>query len=192
MACTVVALILAAGHSRRFGGDKRQHPLGDGRTLLQTSLALPCALLDEVWLALRDDDPAPTALPGQVRVLQASASRLGMGHSIAASVERIRAESEADALMLLLADMPFIQPATLAQLIACASRDRICRPTYQGQPGHPVVFGRAFWPQLCQLEGDHGARALLQAHPSSIRTLALDDPGVLMDIDRPSDLPIGP
>ncbi|MCO7631411.1 MULTISPECIES: NTP transferase domain-containing protein [Pseudomonas] len=189
MTTTAVALVLAAGHSQRFGSDKRQQRLDTGQTLLEASLALPCARLAEVWLALRDDDRAPATLPAKVRVLQSGASRLGLGHSIAASVERIAQASDAQVLALFLADMPFIRPATFEALLACADAAHICRPAYQGRPGHPVLFGRAFWPALCQLEGDNGARAVLQAHPGAVRTVDVADPGVLLDIDRPADLP---
>ncbi|MDF0731804.1 nucleotidyltransferase family protein [Pseudomonas entomophila] len=186
---TSCALILAAGHSQRFGSDKRQHRLPDGQTLLQASLALPCAHLDEIWLALRADESIPDWLPADVRVLQSPASRLGLSHSIAASVARIAQASKAETLAVFLADMPFIRPATLHALLAAASPERICRPACQGRPGHPVLFGRAFWPALAQLQGDNGARAVLQTHPEAVLTLELGDPGVLQDIDRPSDLP---
>ena len=159
MPCTVTALVLAAGHSRRFGSDKRQHLLSSGQTLLQASLQLPCVQLGEVWLALRDDDPAPVGLADNVRILQSSSSRLGLGHSIATSVAQISTASNAQGLLVMLGDMPFIQPATLAALLAKADRRLIIRPTYQGKPGHPVLFGREWWPQLCTLTGDEGAPA---------------------------------
>lgn len=189
MPCTVTALVLAAGHSRRFGSDKRQHLLSSGQTLLQTSLQLPCAQLGEVWLALRDDDPAPLGLADNVRILQSSSSRLGLGHSIASSVAQISTASNAQGLLVMLGDMPFIQPATLAALLARADSRLIIRPTYQGKPGHPVLFGRAWWPQLCILTGDEGARSVLLGNPQAVRNIELGDPGVLLDIDRPGDVP---
>lgn len=189
MPCTVTALVLAAGHSRRFGSDKRQHLLSSGQTLLQTSLQLPCAQLGEVWLALRDDDPAPVGLADNVRILQSSSSRLGLGHSIASSVAQISTASNAQGLLVMLGDMPFIQPATLAALLAKADRRLIIRPTYQGKPGHPVLFGRAWWPQLCTLTGDEGAHSVLLGNPQAVRNIELGDPGVLLDIDRPGDVP---
>ncbi|MGE7991107.1 nucleotidyltransferase family protein [Pseudomonas sp. NPDC089554] len=191
MPVTSCALVLAAGQSRRFGSDKRQHRLADGQTLLLASLALPCALFDEVWLALRAGEALPANLPPKVRVLQSADSLLGLSHSIAASVERIAQASSAQALAVFLADMPFIQPATVHALLAQAAAERICRPAWQGRPGHPVVFGRAFWPALCELQGDNGARAVLASQPQALLTLELEDPGVLQDIDHPGDLPAG-
>ncbi|HEY7776275.1 MAG TPA: nucleotidyltransferase family protein, partial [Kineobactrum sp.] len=59
---------------------------------------------------------------------------------------------------------------------------------WQGRRGHPVAFGRAWFGALASLSGDRGARALIQANPGKCRELAVADPGILLDIDRPSDL----
>lgn len=191
MTCKVAALVLAAGYSRRFGSDKRNQCLDDGQTLLEASLALPCARLDEVWLVLRPGEPRPSGLPETIRVVQSASTRLGLGHSIAAGAEQMARASQADALAVFLADMPFVTPATLDALLATCDAEHIGVPTHGGQPGHPVVFGRSFWPELCQLAGDSGARAVLQRHAHAVRRVAVDDPGILLDIDRPADLSRG-
>ncbi|CAG8863573.1 Purine catabolism protein PucB [Pseudomonas fluorescens] len=191
MTSNVAALMLAAGYSRRFGSDKRQHCLDDGQTLLDASLVLPCATLDEVWLVLRPDDSRPLSLPAAVQVVQSTTTRLGLAHSIAAGVSEVAQVSPATALAIFLADMPFITTATLDALLATSDAAHICVPTYHGRPGHPVVFGRSFWPELRQLAGDSGAREVLQRHAHAVRRVAVDDPGILLDIDRPSDLPRG-
>ncbi|MFI8735183.1 NTP transferase domain-containing protein [Ectopseudomonas toyotomiensis] len=185
----VAALMLAAGYSRRFGGDKRRATLADGRSLLAASLTLPCSMLEEVWLMLRPDE-APTGmdLPTGVRVLQNAASAQGMGHSLAAGAERLLAESNADAVAIFLADMPAIHRDSLETLIAHSSANNIVLPSYRGKRGHPVLFGRDFWPQLATLSGDVGARQVLQQNPNAVRIVELDDPGVLQDIDTPADL----
>lgn len=188
MTCKVAALVLAAGYSRRFGSDKRSQCLDNGLTLLEASLAVPCARLDEVWLVLRPGERPPLALPGTVRIVQSASTRLGLAHSIAAGTEQIARASQADALAIFLADMPFLAPATLEALLATCDAEHIGVPTHGGQPGHPVVFGRSFWPELCQLAGDSGARTVLQRHAHAVRRVAVDDPGILLDIDRPADL----
>ena len=181
--------MLAAGYSRRFGADKRRATLADGRSLLTASLALPCSMLGEVWLVLRPDEaPAALDLPTGVRIVQNPATAQGMGHSLAAGAERLMAESHADAAAIFLADMPAIRRDSLEALIACASSGNIVLPSYQGKRGHPVLFGRAFWPQLATRNGDAGAKPVLLQHPEAVRIVELDDPGVLQDIDTPADL----
>ena len=184
----IAALMLAAGYSRRFGADKRRLQLGDGRSLLSASLALPCSMLEEVWLVLRPDE-APAALDLQtgVRIVQNPATAQGMGHSLAAGAERLLAESGAEAAAIFLADMPSIRRDSLEVLMACASSDNIVLPSYQGKRGHPVLFGRDFWPQLATLSGDAGAKPVLQQHPEAVRIVELDDPGVLQDVDTQED-----
>ncbi|MBZ9663142.1 nucleotidyltransferase family protein [Pseudomonas sp. LMG 31766] len=186
---SIAALMLAAGYSRRFGADKRRLQLGDGRSLLAASLALPCSMLEEVWLVLRPDETsAELGLSAGIRLVQHPATAQGMGYSLAAGAKRLLAESSAMAVAIFLADMPHIRRDSLETLLACASTDKILLPSYQGKRGHPVLFGRDFWPQLAALSGDVGARPVLQQNAEALRIVELADPGVLQDIDTPQDL----
>ncbi len=180
--------MLAAGYSRRFGADKRRLVLDDGRSLLAASLALSCSMLDETWLVLRPDETgAELGLSAGIRLVQHPATAQGMGHSLAAGAERLLAESSADAVAIFLADMPHIRRDTLETLLAHASADNIVLPSYQGKRGHPVLFGRDFWPQLAALGGDAGARPVLEQNPEAVCIVALDDPGILQDVDTEED-----
>lgn len=185
----IAALMLAAGYSRRFGADKRRLVLGDGRSLLAASLELPCSMLEEVWLVLRPDETgAELGLPAGIRLVQHPATAQGMGHSLAAGAERLMVESNAMAVAIFLADMPHIRRDSLETLFAHVSADNIVLPSYQGKRGHPVLFGRDFWPQLATLSGDAGARTVLQQNAEAVRIVELADPGLLQDIDTPADL----
>ncbi len=64
---------------------------------------------------------------------------------------------------------------------------RSCAPCYAQQPGHPVGFSALLRKPLCQLRGDNGARELLQG--AAVHLLPLEHPGVVQDIDLPSQLP---
>lgn len=185
----VVGLMLAAGRSRRFGSDKRQAPMSDGQTLLLTSLLAAQQALPELWLVLRDDDePQGLGLNGNVHRVFSQAAAQGMGHSLADGVAALRAQTSADAVAILLGDMPWILPATITQLAAQADAEHIVVPTYNGEPGHPVIFGRQFWPALLGLEGDTGARSVLLANAHAVRRVAVADAGVVRDVDTPQAL----
>src|SRR5712675_1981848 len=110
----------------------------------------------------------------------------GMGTSLAAGV---RAAADAHGWVVALADMPFLHPETI-RVIAKALADgaAIAAPTYRGERGHPVGFAKRYFDELVSLHGDHGARDLLKRHSSLASLHEVDDPGVLRDIDRLSDL----
>jgi molybdenum cofactor cytidylyltransferase len=178
--------MLAAGFSRRFGSDKRRARLGNGQTLLAASLALPCTVLEEVWVVLRpEDDPRELSVPRGVRVLHSAHTAHGMGHSLADGVRSLAPHSEAEVLAIFLGDMPWIGAESLRCLLAQAAPDAIVVPTFAGQPGHPVLFGRSFWPELQLLRGDSGAREVIRANPQAVRRVAVSDPAIMRDVDTP-------
>lgn len=183
---SVVGLVLAAGFSRRFGTDKRRARLNSGETLLAASLTLPCSQLEEVWVVLRPEDDAETlAVPACVHIVRSESAALGMGHSLASGITAITQQAQADAVAVFLGDMPWVNVDSLGYLLAMASPEHIVVPIFQGQPGHPVIFGCKFWPELQQLTGESGAKALIQEHSQVIRYLEVNDPGILRDVDTP-------
>ncbi|TBU78424.1 nucleotidyltransferase family protein [Phytopseudomonas daroniae] len=182
----VAALVLAAGRGRRFGADKRLARLEDGRTLLAATLALAGEAFDEVWVVLRAEDP-PTLAAG-CRVVRCADADAGMGHSLAAGGRAVAQGSTVEALAVLLGDMPWISPHSLRLLQTRSDARSILLPEYRGQRGHPVIFGRRFWPALANCRGDQGARGLLLQEASACRILPVDDPGVVRDVDHRADL----
>ncbi|MEE4740093.1 nucleotidyltransferase family protein [Pseudomonas alliivorans] len=179
----VFALLLAAGRSRRFDGDKRLATLPCGRTLLRASIENALHVFNEVWVVLREEDD--TELLGvqlEVNVVRSPQADLGMGHSLASGIAALM-PSSADAVAVLLADMPWIQPATLQSLASMANPRRIALPGHDGQRGHPVIIGRDFWPLLLNLEGDQGAKSIIKSHPERCDVLVCEDPGILRDAD---------
>lgn len=189
----VVALIMAAGYSRRYGeADKRQELLADGRTLLATTVARTEQVFTQVRVAIREEDDAfRLGLAASTPLIRLRQAHLGLGASLAEAVAALGGDcrlNDSEAVAVLLGDMPRIHPATLRALQQQATRDTIWRPRYGGQPGHPVLFGRAFWPELEHLRGETGAKSLIQRHPSHYHTHDVDDAGTLFDIDTPDAL----
>ncbi|MCF7202379.1 nucleotidyltransferase family protein [Pseudomonas oligotrophica] len=185
----VAALVLAAGAASRFGSDKRRARLADGRTLLGSSLDAPMALLAEAWLVLRpEDDRQALGVPAETRVVRSETARAGMGHSLASGIDELLRASSATSAAIFLGDMPWLRRDTLVALAAHAAAHRIVVPSWHGRRGHPVIFGRQFWPELSRLDGDTGARALLQAHAAAVQVVEVDDLGVVLDVDTPESL----
>ncbi|MFA0918568.1 NTP transferase domain-containing protein [Pseudomonas tremae] len=184
----VFALILAAGRSRRFGSDKRQALLPCGRTLFTASVENACEVFSNVVVVLRaDDDARAMGVPAGVTIIRSEHADMGMGHSLASAVAAV-SNSQADAVAVLLADMPWIKPQTLRDLVRLADPSRIALPMHEGKRGHPVIIGRQFWTTLATLEGDQGAKALIISNPELCDVMDCNDSGVLRDADTPSAL----
>jgi molybdenum cofactor cytidylyltransferase len=107
----------------------------------------------------------------------------GMGDSIAAGVA---ACPQLSGWLIVLGDMPFILPASIERVVAEIADDAVSVPVHQGEYGHPVGFGCSFGAALMALSGDRGAKALFAQ--ARVVEVAVDDPGVLWDVDVPEKL----
>jgi molybdenum cofactor cytidylyltransferase len=77
-------------------------------------------------------------------------------------------------------------PSSIERVVAAIADDAVSVPVQDGEFGHPVGFGRAFGAGLLALSGDRGARPLFAQ--GRVVEVAVDDPGVLWDIDVPDFL----
>lgn len=189
-------IVLAAGRGQRFDPSGQQFKLNqklkDGATVIHRTVETVAQVFSEFQIVAR------AASNFEAQFLQRYGAHLrlcpeaekGMGHSLAFGVSQLAPECEA--CLVVLADMPWLQVTTLQRLRAQLLRDldvattTIIAPTYQGQRGHPVGFARVHFADLMSLQGDQGARALLKSYP--VQEIAVDDVGVLRDLDTPADL----
>lgn len=183
-----VGLILAAGAGQRFGSDKRRAQLADGNSLLRATVLRAQEAFSDVRVVIKaEDDAQALAIPSDVQLVRAAQAKQGMGSSLAAGIQSL-ANTQATAVAVLLGDMPWISVATLEQLRAQADAEHIVVAYCGGQRGHPVLFGRRFWPQLMQLQGENGAKGLIASHAQQVIAVTLSDKGILRDVDTPADL----
>lgn len=182
--------MLAAGFSRRFGGIKLSAMLANGNTVLQQSSRLLQHTINDILVVTRPDLLAAGVLRGtgfdDTSIVLCQDAELGMGHSLACGVRALPAHW--DACLVCLADMPFIKTSTLQQILSRAAPDRIVIPQHQQQNGHPICFGRDFFSELAKSQGDTGGREVIKRHPDNIEFIAVNDAGILQDIDTPEDL----
>ncbi|MCH4899228.1 MULTISPECIES: nucleotidyltransferase family protein [unclassified Pseudomonas] len=197
MSRSIGVIVLAAGEGSRFrevAGADKDKLLADctGRdgavrsVIEQVLVSLPASLDQRVLVTTE-------ARPQAMRMAQAygcdivSIESTGMGDSIAAGVA---ACPDADGWLIVLGDMPFILPSSMERVVAAIAEDAVSVPTLNGDYGHPVGFGRSFAAGLMSLSGDRGARPLFAQ--GRVIEVAVDDPGVLWDIDVPDALVFPP
>lgn len=184
----IVGVLLAAGGARRFGGGKLLARLADGTPLAVAAARNLVAALPDSLAVIAPGDPVLAGVlqgAGLRLVINPEAGR-GMGRSIARGVA---SAAHAGGWLIALGDMPRVRPATIAALAAALDGpEAIAAPFHDGRRGNPVAFGAGWRAALCALDGDQGARALLQSHPLALRRVDLDDPGIFLDVDLPADL----
>jgi molybdenum cofactor cytidylyltransferase len=184
----ISAILLAAGLGSRFGGDKLLHPLPAGLAIgAQAARNLIAAGLNVVAVVKPGDAQLAEMLEREgCRVTVCSQALRGMGASLA---HGIATSLDADGWVIALADMPSIRSATISAVVHELESGRdLVAPTYKGQRGHPVAFGKRFSEQLLALDGDAGARDVVAAYKSELVLIECDDPGILHDVDRREDL----
>ncbi len=188
-------IVLAAGSSRRFGDDKRKQKLATGKSVTEQSILNAAAALEQVMVVLRFGDQAyleelshTINLPN-VTYFRAPDSARGMAHSLSNAVHQV---SDWDGAVVLLADMPFLLPDTIRQLVKTWEKHRqnepIVMPEIDGKIGHPVLFPQIYFAEIERLEGDRGARPVIEDHEQKVITVVVEDRGILQDIDRPEDI----
>jgi molybdenum cofactor cytidylyltransferase len=95
------------------------------------------------------------------------------------------------AVLICLGDMPLVGPDVLNSIIAAydlAEGREVVRPSFGGQRGNPVLWGKRFFPELLKLSGDAGARQILQAHMEFVAEVPVPTDSVLQDFDTPEML----
>lgn len=181
----VSAIVLAAGESKRMGQLKQLMSLGDGTIIERSVDNLLASGIGEVIVVLghRAGEVAGAIAGRPVKTVVNPAYRQGMSTSILAGLGLV--SSEAEAVMLALADQPFIDGSAVNRLIEeFLDHDRgIVVPTYRGRRGHPVIFSLKYREELAGLRGDVGGRKIIAEHPDDVLEVAVDTPGVNIDID---------
>lgn len=105
----------------------------------------------------------------------------GMFSSVRCGLQAVEADAYAAVLP---GDMPFVQPATIAAVIECATnRGRTTTPSLHGNPGHPVVLAPEACARIAAAPID--SRLDVELAHEDIDRLEVDDPGIRMDFDRP-------
>jgi molybdenum cofactor cytidylyltransferase len=115
----------------------------------------------------------------------------GMSSSLRAGLAAL--SDNADAVIVVLADQPFVKAETIDRLIDAYrdSKALVVVPVYRTTRGNPVLLRRALFPRIMAIEGDVGARTVVEENKDAVLEVAVGDEGVVMDLDTPADYRTG-
>ncbi len=183
------AVILAAGAGRRLGTvAKALLRVGDATYLQTITEKARAAGVDHVVVVV--GAPHDRAVREEARRLsiESVVDNPDPDRGMATSIELgFRAVAQASRAFLWPVDHPFVATTTLGRLLAGIGAHDAARPTFEGRGGHPPLIASTLFSALsaCSAEPE-GARSVLARH--DVINIAVDDRGVVRDVDRPEDL----
>ena len=185
----ISGLILGAGASQRLGPPKQLLPYR-GKTMLGwvVNEAQHAAGLDEVVVVLgrAADQIREQVNFGEARAVENPVYGEGCASSYRAGIGALNSDS--DAIMIILGDMPGVEAQVIDRLAdAWRQGDApIALCSYQGRKGHPMIFARSMFAQLVDLHGDKAAWKLVDANAALVHEVQFDLP-YPDDINTPAD-----
>ena len=180
----IAVALLGAGQSMRFGGNKLE-TIVNGKMLgsyaADTLAGMHFGHLIAICNAESPAFQSALEARGFTTVFNTEPSA-GQSHSLALAVHAAM-KTDANALLICLADMPFITAAHISQIIAEGACEGLVASATGSRRLPPALFVRSLWPSLLKLKGDQGARGQLSgAKPVPC------DAHILQDIDIQDDL----
>ena len=187
----IAAIVLAAGRSTRMGANKLLAEVS-GRAMVRIVVEAALASVTRPVVVVTGHQAAQisSALAGlDVTFCLNPDYAVGLSSSLKAGIRTVPAGC-AGALVLL-GDMPRITATHIDALVAAFAREGgagIVVPTYQRRRGNPVLWSVNYFNDILQLDGDAGARRLLQRHADQVCEIDLGTDAIFMDIDTPDEL----
>lgn len=183
-------IILAAGPSTRLGKPKQLLKYkGESliRHVIRAGMEADCDP-SVVVLGASYEDIFPEIVLSAVKVIYNENWEEGMASSIRSGVEGLlETNPYVDDAIIALCDQPMVNGSLLRNLMQQKqnSRKGIVACSYDNTVGVPVLFDRTYFPELIELQGDEGARKLLQKNRKEM--VSIPFPGGSIDIDTIGD-----
>lgn len=190
-----VALLPAAGASRRMGRPKLLLPYGGGTLVGSLVASLRGGGVSTILLvtAPGDEDLQTWAREAGVAVAVNPAPERGMLSTILEGIAALGGAAalarHGELLLVSPADLPAVRPETIARLIreATQSGAPLALPVHRGKRGHPLAIAPALIPEIETLNPEVGLKQLRDRHEAELLEIEVEDAGVVLDVDTPEE-----
>ena len=171
---TVAAVVLAAGSSTRMGRNKLLLPL-DGETLVRRAARAALAAADRVVVVLGHDEVNPD-------------HARGVGTSVHTGVRAAAGADDVDAIVVVLADMPFVTTDMIAALVGRyrATGAALVVSHYGDVQAPPTLYDRSLFAELLGIDDERCAKQVVRRHRDEADVVAWPE-SALQDVDSPAD-----
>lgn len=187
---SILAVILAAGQSERYGSkNKLLEQINDTTLISHVIDATQRSLVSgTIVVTGYEHEKISEVVDDRCKTVVNDQYAQGQSTSVACGINAAQTQN-ADAALILLGDMPEVSAKSINKLVNAydATNYTILAAAFNGERGNPVLFGRKHFNQLCNVTGDIGGRNLILDNENAALT-ETNDPGTLLDIDRPEEI----
>lgn len=188
----ISAILLAAGESRRMGGDFKPLMKWGTRTVIGACIDnLKRSRVDEIIVVLgfRESEIRSRLAGAGVQFAINREYTKGMLSSLKTGLPLV--SPRCDGVLVTLVDQPMVGPDVINPLVISFGdyEKRISIPTYEGKHGHPIVISREFEDEIMKIDDadPEGLKAIINAHRNEIQEVPVQSSSILDDIDSPED-----
>ena len=180
-------VLMAAGNSTRFGGNKL---LTDffGKTLIERAMeAIPRDKLCRAAVVSQYDEALSMALDFDFLTVRNDRPEDGVSRTIRLGLDAL---GNVDAAMFMVADQPCLSRWSTESLVSFYLKepDKIAAMAYGARRGNPVIFPKDMFIELRDLTGDTGGSAVICKNQDKLRLYQVEDELELFDADRAAEL----
>ena len=179
----IAAILMASGFSKRFGERNKLLVPFRGKALARYTLELAAGINFDggVFFVCASEDVAALAEDlGMVRVIRNAAPEKGLCECVRLGLEAVE---DTDYYLFFTCDQPFLDAATVRQILNARQQGYIVEPRYKGRPGNPCLFSAFFREELLSLKEGQTPKLIKARYPDSVIGVEVSGPLVLEDID---------
>ena len=185
----ISAILLAAGQSKRMVGENKLTKEIQGIPLIKLSVKnILASSIDELIIVLGHQKEIVEKLIDKnekIKFVFNKDFESGMASSIKTGLNNLSEKTEA--FFICLGDMPMINQDVYNQLIKSRNNKEIIVPTYKGQQGNPILFSKSMKSIIISIEGDIGAKKILEQNKDKILKVKIDNINITKDLNTKND-----
>ena len=191
----ITCIVLAAGESTRFPGNKLLFEIKPGMSILEFLLrSILASKVDQIIVVLGYE---ADLLASRIQNLNADSlltvinpdyQKGGMSSSVRRGIDHAL---DSHAIMITPADIPFIPFEVFNKLIDYyqSHKPRLIIPTYKNRKGHPILISSELFENVRAVsEERRGLKEIIDTYYDEIVFLSTEEEGILQDVDNYEDI----
>ena len=185
----ISAILLAAGQSKRMNGENKLSKEIQGIPLIKHSVKnILASSVDELIVILGyQKEIIEKIIDKNERIKFAFNGNFESGMASSVKIGLNNLSEKTEAFFICLGDMPMINSDIYNQLIQSKNNKEIIVPTYKGQQGNPILFSKSIKVKIVAIQGDVGARKILELNKSKILNVKITNQSIRKDFNTKDD-----